>query len=350
MITAHIFAPEYKNAHWAAGIALGSLLLYQLLFFILKRWSRKKESFLPALLQQYIYVPGLLAIFMIALNAGLLLTRTYLHDTVYNTIRVTLELSLIAAVAFLAMRALSVLREMLLRRHKGKDAEDFSYRKANTKYRLLQQVFNVVIVVLTGVAMVLVFKSGKQLSSELLASAGMVGLVLGFAAQKSLGTLFAGIQVAIAEPIRLDDLVEVEGMFGTITEINLTYVVVHGSDENNLIVPINYFLDSSFKNWTRESPKVMATVKLSVDYSVPIDKIRETCLQWIEESKFWDKRTKSFVVTDTTEKTIELRARMSAANMDDAWDLECLIREKLITYLNAHYPLALPKERRRMEN
>jgi len=189
------------------------------------------------------------------------------------------------------------------------------------------------------------FDSIRQIGTTLLASAGVVGLVIGFAAQKSLGTLFAGLQIAIAQPIRIDDTVVVEEQFGTIGEITLTYVVINSWDGRRLVVPINYFLEHPFENWTRTSPEVVGKVKFYADYSLPVAEVREQFNKWLENEPLWDKRTSNFIVSNATENTIELRATMSARNSDDAFTLECRMREKLIGHIHNNFPQCLPQKR-----
>jgi hypothetical protein len=185
----------------------------------------------------------------------------------------------------------------------------------------------------------------RQFGVSLLASAGLAGVILGFAAQKSLTTLLAGIQIAISQPIRLDDVVIVEGEWGRIEEITLTYVVVRIWDQRRLIVPITHFLDNSFQNWTRTSAEILGTVYFHADYTVPMDKLRKHLKQVLENSPLWDGRVWGLIVTDAKEQTVELRALVSAENASKAWDLRCHVREEMITYLQQHYPDSLPRVR-----
>ena len=208
----------------------------------------------------------------------------------------------------------------------------------------------VVIVVLVAVAsMLMVFDKVRQLGVSLLASAGVVGIILGFAAQKSIATLFAGIQIAITQPIRLDDVVIVEGEWGWIEEITLTYVVVKIWDLRRLIVPVTYFLDSPFQNWTRTSADILGTVFIYADYTVPIDKLRDELKRILDASPLWDKKAWCMQVTNAKEQTLELRALMSARNSPKAWDLRCEVREKLVEFVKANYPDKLPRVRVEME-
>jgi small-conductance mechanosensitive channel len=243
------------------------------------------------------------------------------------------------------MRVITVFRELAINHYKSETETDFSLRKAKTKFHLIQRVLNFLIILGTIAIILMTFKSIRSIGSSLLASAGVVGLVLGFAAQKSLSTLFAGIQIAISQPIRIDDVVVIDDSFGTIGEITLTYVVVNSWDGRRIIVPINFFIEKSFENWTRVSSDVIGKVKFYADYSLPVEKVRTEFTRLLSASPLWDKRASGFLVTDANDKTIELRATMSARNSDDAWDLQCYIREKLITYISSNFPEALPKTR-----
>jgi small-conductance mechanosensitive channel len=169
--------------------------------------------------------------------------------------------------------------------------------------------------------------------------------VIGFAAQKTLGNLLAGIQIAITQPIRIDDVVVVEGEWGRIEEITLTYVVVRIWDLRRLVLPIGYFLEKPFQNWTRVSADVLGTVYLVVDYTVPVDEIRAQLERIVRESNLWDRKVCGVQVTDASERGIEVRALVSAADSSKAWDLRCEVREKLIAFLQQNYPGSLPRVR-----
>ncbi|MDH3556523.1 MAG: mechanosensitive ion channel family protein, partial [Deltaproteobacteria bacterium] len=175
--------------------------------------------------------------------------------------------------------------------------------------------------------------------------AGIVGIIVGLAAQKSISTLFAGIQMAITQPIRIDDVVIVENEWGRIEEITLTYVVVRIWDLRRLIVPITYFLEKPFQNWTRISADLLGTVFLYVDYTVPVEAVRAELKRILESSPLWDKQVCTLQVTNATDRTLELRALMSAADSPRAWELRCDVREKLIGFIRQNYPDGLPKVR-----
>jgi len=180
---------------------------------------------------------------------------------------------------------------------------------------------------------------------SLLASAGLAGLIVGMAARSTLSSLIAGIQVALTQPIRIDDAVVLEGEWGWIEEINTTYVVVRLWDLRRLIVPLNYFIEKPFQNWTRTTADILGTVMIYADYTAPVPELREELHRILETTELWDRKSWALQVTDATESSIQIRALMSARNGPSAFDLRCYVRERLVQYLKDRYPLALPKQR-----
>ena len=193
--------------------------------------------------------------------------------------------------------------------------------------------------------MLMTFSAVRQIGVSILASAGILGVVLGFAAQKTLGNLIAGIQIALAQPIRLDDAVVVENEWGWIEEITLTYVVVRIWDLRRLVLPISYFIEKPFQNWTRNSADILGSVFIYADYTVPVEEVRAELGRILKESPHWDKKVNVLQVTDATEHTVKLRALMSAADSPTAWNLRCETREKLLEFLQKKYPQSLPRTR-----
>jgi small-conductance mechanosensitive channel len=183
-----------------------------------------------------------------------------------------------------------------------------------------------------------------------LTSAGVAGIIIGLAAQKSIANLLAGFQIAFTQPIRLDDVVIVEGEWGRIEEITLTYVVVRIWDQRRLVVPLQYFNEKSFQNWTRTTSELLGTVFIYTDYTMPVEALREELSRLLETNPKWDKRVGIIQVTDTTETTMQIRALMSARNAGDTFDLRCHVREGLITFIQQQFPEALPKTRVEMQS
>jgi len=326
-------------------IAVSIFGIYYLLFFAIKKWSAKKKRFFPSLIQKILHLPGLLL--CIAITADIF-SKNFLQseDKIFlSHLRHVLDIGVILIVGIFLVRVIEVVYHIILHHYAEQEEENYSYRSAQTKYSLIRRILTILVVIAVSISIGLTFTAVREMSQALLASAGVAGIVLGFAAQKSLAALFSGIQIALSQPVRIDDTVVVEGQFGIVGEINLTYVVINTWDEKKLIVPVNYFLENSFENWTRISPKIVGTVKVHADYNLKIEPLRQTFREWLTASGLWDGRKSALLITNATDKTIELRATMTAKNSDDAFDLECVIREKLITYLREQDPPALPAER-----
>jgi small-conductance mechanosensitive channel len=189
------------------------------------------------------------------------------------------------------------------------------------------------------------FEPVRQYGVSLFASAGVAGLIVGLAARPLLSNLIGGFQIAVTQPIRLDDVVIVEGEWGRVKEITSTYVVLRLWDERDFIVPLTYFMEKPFQNWTRDSAGLIGTVFIYTDYTVPLERLRDKLDEIVKGSALWDRRVAKLQMTEAKESTIELRAIVSARNSGDAWDLRCEVREKLIEYLQREYPTALPRRR-----
>ncbi|MGD9842306.1 MAG: mechanosensitive ion channel family protein, partial [Steroidobacteraceae bacterium] len=252
---------------------------------------------------------------------------------------------LIGVVAYLLFELIDAFENVVLNRYRVDVKDNLQARSVHTQVRVLKKVGVVVIGILTLASMLMVFESVRRFGTTILASAGVVGIIVGFAAQRSIATLLAGFQIAITQPIRLDDVVIVENEWGHIEDITLTFVVVRIWDERRLILPITYFIEKPFQNWTRQSSDILGSVFLHVDYTVPMAELRKEFERILTESKLWDGRAKVLQVTDAKEHTLEIRALATAANSPIAWDLRCEIREKLITFLQQNYPSALPRMR-----
>jgi small-conductance mechanosensitive channel len=222
---------------------------------------------------------------------------------------------------------------------------DLLARKHLTQVRILERTATVLIVIVAAACVLITFDSVREYGVSLFASAGIAGVIAGLAARPVLSNLFAGIQIAIAQPIRLEDAVIVENEFGSIEEITGTYVVVRLWDLRRMIVPLSYFIEKPFQNWTRQSPALIGSVLIYVDYTVPVARVREELNKIVSRSKKWDGQVVNLQVTDAKSDTIELRALVSAANASAASDLRSEVREALIAFLQGEYPHALPKRR-----
>ena len=273
------------------------------------------------------------------------LASSHFHPTDRRAIGHLVALGVIAAVAWVAVEASLAAESLWLRRYDIDVADNLLARKKRTQIVVLNRVTVVVICVLAGGVMLMTFTQVRALGTSLLASAGIAGLVVGAAARPTLGNIVAGVQIAFTEPIRLDDVVVVEGQWGRVEEITLTYVVLRLWDLRRLVLPISYFVDRPFENWTRSSAAIHGTAFLHLDPAADIDRVRAAYQEVLESSSRWDGRVAVLQVTDTTERTLEVRALMSAIDASTAFDLRCEVRERLMAWIRDHHPEALPRER-----
>jgi len=246
------------------------------------------------------------------------------------------------AVALILFQAVNIGEKAVLTKYDINVPDNLQARKIYTQIHVISKTLYVIIGLFTVASILMLFEEVRRFGASILASAGVVGIILGFAAQKTIANLFAGFQLAMTQPIRLDDVVIVEGEWGNIEEITLTYVVVQIWDERRLVVPLSYFIEKPFQNWTRATAQLLGSVFVWVDYSLPLDEARRALKGIIENHPLWDKRFWNLQVTDATEKTMQIRVLATAADSSKAWDLRCDIREKFITFIQKNYPRSLP--------
>ena len=268
-----------------------------------------------------------------------------INEGVTQALRHASSIVLIVAITWSLSSAVKIFRLLTLRKYDVTEADNLLARKRLTQFKVLERIVIAIIVIVGIGAALMTFEAIRSFGTSLLASAGIAGLIIGFAAQKSIATFLAGIQIAITQPIRLEDAVVVEGEWGWIEEINFTYVVIRIWDQRRLVVPINYFIEKPFQNWTKKTSEILGTVYLYTDYSVPVDEIRQELDRILEGNELWDKRVKVVQVTDATEKTMLIRILVSAGNSPTAWDLRVHVREKMIAFLQKSYPESLPRSR-----
>lgn len=256
-----------------------------------------------------------------------------------------LGVAIVAAAAWQVTELLLAVEDAALGRFRLDVRDNLAARRVHTQVRLVRRVTVAVIVVLAVGAVLMTFPEARAAGASVLASAGLVGVVAALAAQSTLGNIFAGLQLAFGDSLRLDDVVVVEGEWGRIEEITLSYVVVRIWDERRLILPTSYFTTTPFQNWTKTGSSVLGTIELDVDWSVPIDEMRAELNRIVESSDLWDRRVVVLQVTEATGGLIRLRALISAADSPTQWDLRCLVRERLVTWLQQNYPDARPRTR-----
>jgi len=311
--------------------------------FELQRWTarttRRWDDVLAAVVMRALRL-------IVPAAAALLLVPTLNIDPASHAmLQTAASLALIGFTGFAFCQLAGTAENAVLLGYRVDVADNLATRKIQTQVRILRKIAVVVILLVTVACMLTVFDSVRSLGRSILASAGVAGIVIGIAAQKSLGTFLAGIQIAFTQPRRIDDVVIVEGEWGRIEEITLTYVVVAIWDLRRMVLPITYFLEKPFQNWTRASSALLGTVFLYLDYTAPVDAIRAELDRVLAASPRWDRKVKGLQVTDAKDRTIELRILASAANSSLQFDLRCEIREKLVAFLQREHPGCLPRLR-----
>lgn len=337
----------FSNPTWLtapAALVLG-LAVALVLLFLLKKWLCRRFEALQSVpdLRQKIRTPILA--FLPVFFLRMILPALKLPPAAGEIIEPLVNIWLIAALAFGAVRLVALAREALMSRYPLDAKDNLKARAVYTQARVIERIAIIVIVVIAVAAILMSFDRVRQLGVSILASAGIIGLVVGLAAQKTIGSVLAGLQIAITQPIRIDDVLIVEGEWGKVEEITLTYVVVAIWDQRRLVVPITYFLEKPFENWTRRTSDILGTVIIHTDYTVPVEEVRQELGRILEGIELWDRRVGGLQVIETGERTVKLRALMSASDSGVAWDLRCLVRERLLSYLRKEHPDSLPRFR-----
>jgi small-conductance mechanosensitive channel len=291
--------------------------------------------------------PARMALLMLALSMGA--SAAPITAAQASTIRHLLLIAFIVLIAWIARMALSIWTVIYLRRFTLDSEDNLAARKHVTQTRILQRIANMLILILGVGTALMTFDAVRQYGVSLLASAGAAGIVAGLALQPLLKNVFAGIQLAITQPIRIDDALLIEGEWGNVEEITSTYVVVRIWDWRRLIVPLSYFIEQPFQNWTRESAQLIGTVMLYLDHKAPVGRIREQAEAIAKASQLWDGNVFNLAVTDFKERVMEVRVLVSARNSGRAFDLRCEMREKLIDWIQTEIPEALPRTRETLD-
>ncbi|MBM1174747.1 mechanosensitive ion channel [Microvirga arabica] len=339
---------------WLTGFAVIGVLAFLLLFLhslvlsALRLVLRGRLAEFGSKLLKRIGPPTRLGVLVVGLGVALqgLPERVVGHSLIEWSL-------LFGFIVFLGWSAITIVNtasEYYLR-HALKGSEDSMLsRKILTQVRLLRRTVVFGLGFLTLAAILMTIPAVRQYGVSLFASAGVAGLAVGLAARPVLSNLIAGVQLAVTQPVRLGDEVLVEGEFGTVEEIQTTYVVIRLWDLRRMVVPLSYFMEKPFQNWTRQTTSIIGAVHWYLDYATPVEAVRARFMELLKESKLWNGDVAALQVTDTKEGTVEVRGLMSAASSGAAFDLRCEVREKLIAWLQETYPHALPRGRIEVEN
>ncbi|MDD2278436.1 MAG: mechanosensitive ion channel [Bacteroidales bacterium] len=319
-----------------------------LTIFFTIRWLRKylkvlKEKLIRRRIIRRAIIPSLLLVLLISLRLNLPILFSD-EDLLANAAQFTTILLIIAG-AWVAINAMAITRIIILSNYDLKQKNNLLARKMHTQLRIIERVILFTIIFFAVASILMTFESIRRIGISLFASAGVAGLILGLAAQKVIGSMLAGIQLAITQPIRIDDVVIVENEWGWIEEITLTYVVVRLWDKRRLVVPSTYFIEKPFQNWTRTSAQIMGTVFIYTDYTMPIEPLRNVFEEILKQSGIWDGQVANVQVTNSTNHSLELRFLMSAIDSPTLWDLRVFAREKLVEFMQQNYPEKLPRAR-----
>lgn len=334
---------DFRSLLILVGVFVGVYVVSYLLFKAIATVVRRISGSSHELINKRLSTSVRLLISIIAINiANQYATFDYLSAEAVSKI---IYLMLLASVAITLIKITEFTRDLLYVRFDINQNNNLAQRKMRTQIDFLQKTISVFILFIAIAIALMSFARVREMGTSLIASAGIASVIIGFAAQKSIANLLAGFQIAFTQPLRLDDVVVVEGEWGRIEEITLTYVVINIWDARRLIVPIVYFLEKPFQNWTRTTSELLGTVFLYADYSLPVEFVRaevKKIMDSPEARRLWDGRVASVQVTDTTERSMQVRVLISATNSGNAFDLRCLIRERLIAAVAKNYPQSFP--------
>jgi small-conductance mechanosensitive channel len=326
------------------------IALLVIIFFIYRYFFlflRKKVSRTPGRLDDFVLdlfkIPALWLFYWILLK---IFTHIFLSNLPFFPLLLHIDsLLLIFSIAWISIQFVRAGAYYLQGKLDIGTADNLNARSRLTQIKVFKGIVNSLIIIIALSIGLLTFEQVRTIGISLLTSAGIIGIIVGFAAQKSIGMILAGIQLAITQPIRLDDVVIVEGEWGRIEEITLTYVVVKIWDERRLVLPVTWFLEKPFQNWTRTGSEITGTIFLYVDFGFPVDSIRVALPEMLKGNPDWDGRLWNVQVTKITEQFKEVRVLLSSVDATKNWDLRAAIRENLIDFINKNYPDTFAKIR-----
>ena len=324
------------------AIVLGALVRRALLS-IARRTRASDQTSLQARVVNVIAVPAAVAVPLLLLSAAIAVLPVRAEWEAH--LQHALGVGGLACLVWLAVRAIGAVERGVIARHPVDVENNLRARRVHTQARVFSRVAQALVVIIGGALVLMTFPAIRQIGATLLASAGIAGVVAGIAARPVFGNLIAGLQIAMAQPIRIDDVVIVQEQWGRVEEITSTYVVVRIWDERRMVVPLQWFIENPFQNWTRTSSQLLGDVTLWLDYRTPMPAVRAEFERLCRTDPRWDGRVCVAQVTDADRQAIAVRLLMSARNSGDLFDLRCAVRERMVDYLNAQHPEALPRVR-----
>ncbi|HEY2009554.1 MAG TPA: mechanosensitive ion channel family protein [Rhizomicrobium sp.] len=321
-----------------AGLGLHAMLL---------RWVRHRPTGWHPFLRHVLERTRRLVRYMILLfAAGNGLAQLPVPPRYENPVHHAFLALFVIQLGWIAIVAANLTIDRYVNRLDLKSSDNLLARKAATQMRIFRQAVSVLLVLLTMAFALMSFDSVRQFGISLFASAGIAGIVAGLAARPMLENLIAGVQLALTQPLRLEDAVVINNEWGWVEEINSTYIVVRLWDWRRQVVPLSYLFQNPFTNWTRSTSTIIGTVFVYADYTLPMDAVRAAATDIVKASRLWDGQVVNVQVSDAKEQVMEVRVLASASDSSRAWDLRCEIREKLIAFIRDNYPESLPRVRR----
>jgi small-conductance mechanosensitive channel len=335
-------AESLISAALLVGAVIVTLLLYAGAQALIRKVLGDRRPFLRTILAAT-KGPARLGLVLIAVT--LVLPATSLTSSTAEMIARLLALATICLTGWIVLTVLHIAADLYLLRFRIDIEDNLLARKHVTQVRVLERILDVVIILITVGFALMTFEAVRQFGVTIFASAGVAGIVAGLAARPVLTNFLAGVQLAIAQPIRIDDAVIVENEWGNVEEITFSYVVVKLWDWRRMVLPLSYFIEKPFQNWTRTGGELIGSVYLYLDHTAPVETIRQKLTEIASQSKLWNGKVVNLQVSDCKETTIELRALVSANTASATWDLRCEVREKLLDYVQREHPNALPHRR-----
>lgn len=342
---------NWQSLLWSAGILVAAIAVALLIRVIalkaLEKLTRRKGTILGQSLVRHGRGPSLWILPLVAVLV--ILPGLSLPLALMSALEHITGIGLIGAVAWLAILLVEVGSDVLSNRFRVDVADNLVARRIQTQFQMLHHIVVVLVSVVALSIMLMTIPAIKHIGVSILASAGLASLIVGMAMKGTLSNLIAGVQIAFAQPFRMGDVVVIQGEWGWIEEIGTMYVVVRIWDLRRLVIPLSYFLENSFQNWTRTSADLLGYTYIYADYTIPVDAVRAELERICKSTKLWNGKVCAIQVTNADRYTVELRALMDARDSNDAWDLRCLVREKLIEFLQKNYPGSLPRYRGEIE-
>lgn len=324
---------------------LGAIVAALVLTFLLRVIANHAFRKVPDFKRRSAPAKAPVLVVLLCIGVRIALASTVANQPWFHPVDFALMVAFIVALCWLALAAFSVAERLILRQFTGRVKDSRRRRRLTTQISLGRRILSALVITLAVAGLLLTIPEVRALGTGILASAGLISIVAGLAVQSSLSNVFAGVQLAFTDALRIDDVVVVQGLWGLVEEITMTYVVVRVWDERMLILPSTYFTSTPFENWTRNSPKIKGTVEFDVDWRAPVGQLRAHLHETLEGTPLWDGRTGKLEVTDTVNGLVRLRVVVSAEDSDDLWDLRCLVRESMLSHIQRLQTVSIPRQR-----